>query len=138
MKRITRIIILLALAAICSCFILGCKKEESESPDKKELENILANPQNYPQLTTEEFLQFIDGKTDLTADDLPMDKACYKADRFNLTRYIIDGKFLFSCYIHESVAARSMYTLDYFENGKIVETVSSIPNFADFIAKHGE
>lgn len=138
MKRLTRTIILLALAAICACSMFGCKKEKSESPDMKALNNILANPQLYPQLTTEEFLQLIEGKTDLTASDLPMTKVCYKAERFNFTRFIVDGKFIFSCYIHKSVASRNMYTLAYFEKGEIVDTVSSLPNFAEFIAKHGE
>ena len=81
----------------------------------------------------------MNGKTGLSAAELPRDKACDTGDNgYDFTRYIVGGEFIFSCYINSKKPDQSMYSLSYFENGSIVDEVYGLQKFPDFLKKYGQ
>lgn len=138
--------ITIALVAILALTaFIGCNNTQTQDPTDeptvtpsagdKWQEDIIANPGNYPQMTVEEFLACIDGKTQFTDADFPAEKVCYSIDRFDLKCYLIEGKFLFANYVNSN-PSNSLCYIQYFEDGKIIASEYSIANFASFIEEH--
>lgn len=100
------------------------------------MKQIINNPDSYPQLSFAEFNTLINGKTGLSAAELPRDKACDTGDNgYDFTRYIVGGEFIFSCYINSKKPDQSMYSLSYFENGSIVDEVYGLQKISGFPEK---
>lgn len=118
---------------------LRCGLFTQTKQNEKVLKQIINNPDSYPQLSFAEFNTLINGKTGLSAAELPRDKACDTGDNgYDFTRYIVGGEFIFSCYINSKKPDQSMYSLSYFENGSIVDEVYGLQKFPDFLKKYGK
>ena len=118
-KYIRIMCVILSIAALLTS-AAGCSRKSNKN--EKVLKQIINNPDSYPQLSFAEFNTLINGKTGLSAAELPRDKACDTGDNgYDFTRYIVGGEFIFSCYINSKKPDQSMYSLSYFENGSIVE-----------------
>ena len=87
--------VILSVAALLTS-AAGCSHKSNKN--EKVLKQIINNPDSYPQLSFAEFNTLINGKTGLSAAELPRDKACDTGDNgYDFTRYIVGGEFIFSC-----------------------------------------
>ena len=128
-------VILYVVALLTSA--AGCSRKSNKN--EKVLKQIINNPDSYPQLSFAEFNTLINGKSGLSAAELPRDKACDTGDNgYDFTRYIVGGEFIYSCYINSKKPDQSMYSLSYFENGSIVDEVYGLQKFPDFLNKYGK
>ena len=135
-KYIRIMCVILSVAALLTS-AAGCSRKSNKN--EKVLKQIINNPDSYPQLSFVEFNTLINGKTGLSAAELPRDKACDTGDNgYDFTRYIVGGEFIFSCYINSKKPDQSMYSLSYFENGSIVDEVYGLQKFPDFLKKYGK
>lgn len=135
-KYIRIMCVILSVAALLTS-AAGCSRKSNKN--EKVLKQIINNPDSYPQLSFAEFNTLINGKTGLSAAELPRDKACDTGDNgYDFTRYIVGGEFIFSCYINSKKPDQSMYSLSYFENGSIVDEVYGLQKFPDFLKKYGK
>ncbi len=135
-KYIRILCVILSVAALLTS-AAGCSRKPNKN--EKVLKQIINNPDSYPQLSFAEFNTLINGKTGLSAAELPRDKACDTGDNgYDFTRYIVGGEFIFSCYINSKKPDQSMYSLSYFENGSIVDEVYGLQKFPDFLKKYGK
>ena len=121
-KYIRIMCVILSVAALLTS-AAGCSRKSNKN--EKVLKQIINNPDSYPQLSFAGFNTLINGKTGLSAAELPRDKAC-------------GGEFIFSCYINSKKPDQSMYSLSYFENGSIVDEVYGLQKFPDFLKKYGK
>ena len=65
--------VILSVAALLTS-AAGCSRKSNKN--EKVLKQIINNPDSYPQLSFAEFNTLINGKTGLSAAELPRDKAC--------------------------------------------------------------
>ena len=97
--------VILSVAALLTS-AAGCSRKSNKN--EKVLKQIINNPDSYPQLSFAEFNTLINGKTGLSAAELPRDKACDTGDNgYDFTRYIVGGEFIFSCYINSKKPVQS-------------------------------
>lgn len=81
--------VILSVAALLTS-AAGCSHKSNKN--EKVLKQIINNPDSYPQLSFAEFNTLINGKTGLSAAELPRDKACDTGDNgYDFTRYIVGG-----------------------------------------------
>ena len=110
----------LLLAVICAFTVLtGCNKQSkpgaSGKPNAQIIVNnwekdALADTGSEKRLSIQEFIDIIDGKTELKQGDLPHDKACYITDRLNMEGYLIGESFTLSC-IYAVSSKNNLYSL---------------------------
>ena len=86
-KYIRILCVILSVAALLTS-AAGCSRKSNKN--EKVLKQIINNPDSYPQLSFAEFNTLINGKTGLSAAELPRDKACDTGDNgYDFTRYIV-------------------------------------------------
>lgn len=133
--------VVFALAALT-----GCKKESKPSVSDKPTSGIivnnwekdaLADSSSEKRLSIQEFIDIIDGKTELKQDDLPHDKACYTTDRLNMEGYLIGESFTLSC-IYSDNNKSNLYSLKHFTNGNADGEVTSLTEFTEFINSYAD
>lgn len=137
----------LLLTVICALSTLvGCNKQPkpvvSPKPSTEIIVNnwekdALADTGSDKRLSVQEFLDIIDGKTELNKGDLPTDKACYTMDRFNMEGFVIGDSFTLSC-IYADNAKNNLYSLKHFTNGSADGEVTKLTDFASFIKGYSE
>lgn len=76
-KYIRIMCVILSVAALLTS-AAGCSRKSNKN--EKVLKQIINNPDSYPQLSFAEFNTLINGKTGLSAAELPRDKACDTGD----------------------------------------------------------
>lgn len=141
MKKTIAVILVLTAALIAFC---GCKKGGTESPESgnsyspsKWQEDVIANPDNYPSLTVEEFLSYIDGKSSAKEVTIPNDKACYNIERMNLNGYLIGKDIIYYSYVGSN-EDNTICSLIYFVDGKIADQTFEFSQFKTFIETHSK
>ncbi len=75
-KYIRIMCVILSVAALLTS-AAGCSRKSNKN--EKVLKQIINNPDSYPQLSFAEFNTLINGKTGLSAAELPRDKASSRA-----------------------------------------------------------
>ena len=76
-------------------------------------------------------IALFDGKTELKKDDMPLDKACYSIEGYDVYGFRIEDRFTVSC-----MFASSLCCIKYYENGKCADSCTKVSDFADFIREH--
>lgn len=82
-------------------------------------------------LTADEAIALFDGKTEIKKSDMPLDKACYSIEGYDVYGFRIEDKFTVSC-----MFASSLCCIKYYENGKCADSCTKVSDFADFIREH--
>lgn len=137
----------LLLSVICTFAVLtGCNKQSepgvSDKPNTEIIVNnwekdALTDTGSEKRLSTQEFVDIIDGKTELKQGELPRDKACYITDRLNMEGYIIGESFTLSC-IYAENSKNNLYSLKHFTNGTADGEVTNLTEFVAFINSYTE
>lgn len=82
-------------------------------------------------LSVEEAVELFDAKSELKKADMPLDKACYSLESYDVYGFRIEDKFTVSC-----MFINSLFCIKYYENGKCVDSCTKISDFAEFIKVH--
>lgn len=108
-KYIRIMCVILSVAALLTS-AAGCSRKSNKN--EKVLKQIINNPDSYPQLSFAEFNTLINGKTGLSAAELPRDKACDTGDNgYDFTRYIVGrGIHLLVLYQFEKAGSEHVLT----------------------------
>ncbi len=133
--------VICAFAALTSCNKQP-KPDVSAKPNTEIIVNnwekdALADTGSEKRLSIQEFIDIIDGKTELKQGDLPHDKACYTTDRLNMEGYIIGESFTLSC-IYADNSKNNLYSLKHFTNGTADGEVTNLTEFSAFINSYAE
>lgn len=137
----------LLLSVICVfAASTGCNKQSKPSVSNKPNTEIivnnwekdaLADTGSEKRLSIDEFINIIDGKTELNQADMPHDKACYITDRLNMEGYIIGESFTLSC-IYADDPKNNLYSLKHFTNGTADGEVTNLTEFTKFINSYAD
>ncbi len=133
MKKICVIIsILLILISVSACKSNNTTPT-TESPDL--LSEIMKKPEEYPQLTKDEFIDITNNYLSTGEWILPAEKSCFYTYGVNFIAYIVDGEYLFSLHtkINADKSVEYSFYLSHYSNGIVKELVFNASDFEDFI-----